>query len=76
MRGRLPRACEEGGAATGPSPVDRRKNGSKHHLICDGNGTPLKVVTTAGNVNDVTRTLTLVAAVPPVAGRVGHPRKP
>lgn len=28
MRGRLPRAREKGGAATGPSPVDRRKTGS------------------------------------------------
>jgi len=75
VRGRLPRAREKGGAATGPSPVDRRKSGSKHHLICDGNGTPLHVITTAGNVNDVTQTLALVDAVPPVAGRVGHPRK-
>ena len=33
------------GAATGPSPVDRRKTGSKHHLICDGTGTPLPVIT-------------------------------
>jgi hypothetical protein len=39
-----------------PSPVDRRKMGSKHHLICDGRGTPLKVITTAANVNDVTQT--------------------
>jgi len=75
VRGRLPRAREKGGAATGPSPVDRRKSGSKHHLICDGNGNPLKVITTAANVNDVTQTLALVDAVPPAAGRVGHPRK-
>ncbi|MGW2229483.1 transposase, partial [Streptomyces formicae] len=42
------RACVDGfhvrakkeGAATGPSPVDRRKTGSKHHLICDSTGTP------------------------------------
>ncbi|MFI6466213.1 transposase [Streptomyces sp. NPDC050538] len=30
------------GADTGPSPVDRRKTGSKHHLICDGRGTPFR----------------------------------
>ncbi|WP_435598240.1 IS5 family transposase [Streptomyces anulatus] len=54
---------------TGPSPVDRRKTGSKHHLICDGRGTPLKVITTAANVNDVTQTLALVDGIPPVAGR-------
>lgn len=75
MRGRLPRSREKGGAATGPSPVDRRKTGSKHHLITDGGGIPLKVITTAANVNDVTQTLALVDGIPPVAGRVGHPRR-
>lgn len=42
-------ARKKGGEATGPSPVDRGKTGSKHHLICDGKGTPFKVITTAGN---------------------------
>ncbi|WP_385625516.1 IS5 family transposase (plasmid) [Streptomyces sp. P8-A8] len=75
------RACVDGshsarkrGSDTGPSPVDRRKTGSKHHLICDGRGTPLKVITTAANVNDVTQTLALVDGIPPVAGRPGRPR--
>lgn len=40
-------------------------------MICDGRGTPLKVITTAANVNDVTQTL----ALPPVAGRPGRPRR-
>jgi transposase len=75
VRGRLPRAREKGGAATGPSPVDRRKTGSKHHLICDGRGTPFKVITTAANVNDITQTLGLVDGIPPVAGRLGRPRR-
>ncbi|MFF3261373.1 IS5 family transposase, partial [Streptomyces sp. NPDC002932] len=48
------RACVDGShirAKKGaPTPVDRRKTGSKHHLICDGRGTPLKVITTAANV--------------------------
>ncbi|MFI8301260.1 hypothetical protein ACIGCZ_35690 [Streptomyces nigra] len=48
-----------GGAATGPLPVDRRKTGSKHHLITEGGDVPLKVFTTAANVNDVTQTLAL-----------------
>ncbi|MER6409393.1 transposase [Streptomyces viridosporus] len=48
--------AKKGGAATGPSPVDRRKTGSKHHLICDGRGTPLHVITTAANVNGITQT--------------------
>ncbi|WP_425315917.1 transposase [Streptomyces olivoreticuli] len=60
-----------------PQPVDRRKTGSKHHLICDGKGAPLKVITTAANVNDVTRTLALVDGIPAVAGRPGRPcRRP
>ncbi|WP_327668005.1 MULTISPECIES: IS5 family transposase [unclassified Streptomyces] len=76
------RACVDGshirakrGAATGPSPVDRRKTGSKHHLICDGRGTPFHVITTAANVNDITQTLALVDGLPPVAGRPGRPRR-
>jgi IS5 family transposase len=75
VRGRLACAGEKGGADTGPSPVDRRKAGSKHHLICDGRGTPLKVITTAANINDITQTLALVDGIPPVAGRRGHPRR-
>ncbi|WP_455569464.1 IS5 family transposase [Streptomyces rubrogriseus] len=67
--------AEKGEQNTGPSPVDRRKTGSKHHLICDGRGTPLKVITTAANVNDVTQTLALVDGIPPVAGRPGRPRR-
>ncbi|MFJ3706236.1 MULTISPECIES: IS5 family transposase [Streptomyces] len=67
--------AKKGGADTGPSPVDRRKTGSKHHLICDGRGTPLKVITTAANVNDITQTLNLVDGIPPVAGRPGRPRR-
>ncbi|NUP16971.1 MAG: hypothetical protein HOZ81_12860 [Streptomyces sp.] len=41
--------AKKGGEATGPSPVDRAKAGSEHHLICDGKNTPFKVITTAAN---------------------------
>ncbi|MFE7523114.1 transposase [Streptomyces halstedii] len=75
VRGRLPHPRKKGGPDTGPSPVDRRKTCSKHHLICDGRGTPLKVITTAANVNDVTQTLALVDGIPPVAGRPDRPRR-
>ncbi|WP_398906579.1 IS5 family transposase [Streptomyces sp. 840.1] len=67
--------AKKGRRHTGPSPVDRRKTGSKHHLICDGRGTPLKVITTAANVNDVIQTLALVDGIPSVAGRPGRPRR-
>ncbi|MFI2078114.1 IS5 family transposase [Streptomyces triculaminicus] len=63
------------GLATGPSPVDRARAGSKHHLITDGRGTPLAVLLTGANRNDVTQLMPLLDAVPPVRGRVGHPRR-
>ncbi|MEU1573352.1 IS5 family transposase [Streptomyces collinus] len=63
------------GVHTGPSPVDRGRAGSKHHLITDGQGTPLAVLLTGGNRNDVTQLLPLLDAVPPVRGRVGRPRR-
>jgi hypothetical protein len=67
--------AKKGGEATGPSPVDCGKTGSRHHLICDGNGTPFKVITTAANVNDVTQTLALVDGIPPIAGKPGRLRR-
>ena len=63
------------GHDTGPSPVDQRKTGSKHDLTCDARGTPLKVITTAANVNDVTQTLALADDIPTVSGRPGRPRR-
>jgi len=68
-------AGDEGRPKTGPSPVDRAKTGSKHHLICDGNGIPLAVTLTGGNRNDVTQLMPLIDAVPPVRGKVGRPRR-
>ncbi len=35
-----------GGEATGPNPTDRRKLGTKHHAIVDGQGVPLTTTTT------------------------------
>ncbi|WP_262705904.1 MULTISPECIES: transposase [Streptomyces] len=62
-------AASAGGPSEGPSPVDRRKTGSKRPLICDGKGMPLHVITTAANVNDIAQTLNLVDGISPVAGR-------
>lgn len=76
LRGRLlPRQSAERGIHTGPSPVDRGRAGSKHHLITDGHGTPLAVLLTGGNRNDVTQLLPLLDAIPPVRGRIGRPRR-
>ena len=70
-----PRASEKGGSATGPSPVDRARNGSKHHLLVDATGIPLAWTVTGGNRNDVTQLIPLVERVPLVRGKVGRPRK-
>jgi len=69
------RAGEKGGAATGPSPVDRARSGSKHHLLVDATGIPLAWTLTGGNRNDITQLIPLVDRVPPVRGRVGRPRR-
>jgi transposase len=64
-----------GGGKTGPSPVDRRKKGSKHTIITDAGGVPLAATTTAANVPDVVPMLGLVDAIPPVRGQPGRPRR-
>ncbi|MFD5407730.1 IS5 family transposase [Streptomyces griseorubiginosus] len=60
---------------TGPSPVDRVRTSSKHHLITEGHGIPLAVSLTGGNRNDVTQLIPLLPAVPPIGGRRGRPRR-
>ena len=49
--------------------------GSKHHLLTDAQGIPLSFVLTGANRHDVTQLLPLVDGIPPVAGKVGHPRR-
>jgi len=74
--GRLqPRTGEKGGSETGPSPVDRGRAGSKHHLLVDATGIPLAFSVTGGNRNDVTQLIPLLDAVPPVRGAIGRPRR-
>ncbi|WP_188540688.1 IS5 family transposase, partial [Kocuria dechangensis] len=63
------------GDHVGPSPVDRGRPGSKHHLIVDAHGIPLQVTLTGGNRNDVTQLLPLVDSIPPIRGLRGRPRR-
>ena len=63
-----------GGAKTGPNPTDRRKLGSKHHLLTDGRGIPLACTLTKANRHDVTQLLPLLDKVPRVKGQPGAPR--
>jgi transposase len=64
-----------GGDATGPNPTDRRKLGSKHHIITDAHGIPLAARLTKANAPDITQLLPLVDAIPAVHGRRGRPRR-
>ena len=63
------------GAKTGPNPTDRRKLGSKHHIITDAEGIPLATILTGANRHDVTQLLPLVEAIPAIAGKPGRPRQ-
>lgn len=67
---RLPHPGAQGRPKTGPSPVDRRKPGSKHHVITDAGGIPLATALTGGNRHDVTQLMPLVDKVP----RIKDPR--
>ena len=74
-RGRRLVVCARcfGGFKTGPSPVDRRKARSKHHLITDGGGVPLGCLLTAANCNDVTQLLPLLERSRPSAANAAGP---
>jgi hypothetical protein len=57
--------------------VDRRKAGSKHHLLTDAGGVPLVCTLTGANRHDVTQLIPMVDAIPPIGGKVGAPlRRP
>ncbi len=65
------------GKKTGPNPTDRRKAGSKHHILTDARGIPLTAILTRANRHDITQLLPLVDAIPPLRGCPGRPlRKP
>jgi transposase len=64
-----------GGEQTGPSPVDRRKKGSKHVLLVDRHAVPLAIRVAAANDSDHTQLLPLVMDFPQVGGKPGHPKE-
>ena len=63
-----------GGRAAGPNPTDRRKTGTKHHVLVEAHGIPLVVTMTGANRHDVTELLRLVDSIPKVQGKRGRPR--
>jgi transposase len=64
-----------GGDATGPSPVDRRKKGTKYTLLVDRNGVPLVIRAVAANRSDHLEILPAVTSFPAVGGKPGRPRQ-
>jgi putative transposase len=52
-----------GGEATGPSPVDRAKSGTKRSVLTDRRGAPLAVVVTGANTPDKTVALETVDGI-------------
>jgi transposase len=64
-----------GGDKTGPSPVDRRKPGTKYTLMVDRNGVPLAIRLAGANRSDQQEILPLVEEeFPEVGGKPGRPR--
>jgi len=62
-----------GGDETGPNPTDRRKLGTKQHLLVDRNGVPLEIRITGANRHDVLEVIPLVVNMPSIGGKPGHP---
>ena len=60
---------------TGPNPTDRRRPGSKHHILTDAQGIPLSVILTKANRHDITQLLPLVRAIPAIRGKPGRPKR-
>jgi transposase len=58
-----------GGEKTGPNPTDRRKLGSKVHVLVDAKGIPLAVKLTGANSHDVTQIIPLIDEIPRVRGK-------
>src|SRR5215813_15284947 len=58
--GLLPGVGRQTRPKSGPSPVDRARPGSKHHVLTEGAGIPLSLSLTGGNRNDVTQLLPLI----------------
>ena len=63
-----------GGEATGPSPVDRRKKGTKYTLLVDREGVPLVIRAVPANRSDQLEILPTVVSFPSVGGKPGRPR--
>jgi transposase len=59
----------------GPNPTDRGKPGTKDHVVSDRQGIPLVSLQTAANVNEGTKLLDAIDAIPPIKQPRGRPRR-
>ena len=64
-----------GGEKTGPNPTDRRKLGSKLHVLVDARGIPLAFSLTSANRHDITQVLALTDRIPSVRGKKRKAKK-
>lgn len=64
-----------GGEDTGPSPVDRRKKGSKHTVMVDAHGIPLAIRTAPANASDHRQIIPVILDFPHVGGTPGRPQE-
>jgi len=62
-----------GGDDTGPNPTDRRKPGTKQHLLVDRHGIPVEIRITGANRSDVQQIIPLIVNFPPIGGKPGPP---
>ena len=62
----------DGNEATGPSPVDRRKSGTKPTLMVDPARVPLAIRTAEANASDHHQIISLVRKFPEVGGTPGR----
>jgi transposase len=64
-----------GGEATGPSPVDRGRPGTKHTVMVNKAGVPLVIHTAGANASDHTQFLPVILDFPKVGGVPGRPKE-
>lgn len=70
------RPGQKGGNKVGKNPTDKAKAGTKRHVVVDGKGIPLSVMTSGANVHDSMVFEELLDSITPIKrpGR-GRPRK-
>ena len=64
-----------GGEATGPSPVDRSRPGTKHTVMVNKAGVPLAIRTAGANASDHRQILPVLLDFPRVGGVPGRPKE-